>query len=184
MHVRFEIASHERYQHSHWTVACQELPFMLRTLCLSAFFFAAYTPMAAAQVIAQEVRMQLFLEKSGSFSENIVGLRKIFENVVTGGSESGEPADAVLVTLVFTGPKNTRSSDKIARDMANITVTQSAKTGPRVLLKRAYGGFQFSGDGRAYRAFLLDGATCAPLEVDVRVGRSRKTAKVDFRCDG
>jgi hypothetical protein len=49
-------------------------------------------------------------------------------------------------------------------------------------LKRAYGGFHFGDDGRGHKAFLLDGATCAPLEVDVRVGRSRKSARIDFSC--
>jgi hypothetical protein len=135
-----------------------------------------------AQVAIDDVRIQLFLERSGRLSDNIIGSSRRFVNTVRGEGDAGEPAEAVLVTLVFTGPKNARSSDKIARDMANVTVTQTAKTGPRVLLKRAYGGFHFGDDGRSHKAFLLDAATCAPLEVDVRVGRSRKTAKVDFSC--
>jgi hypothetical protein len=157
---------------------------MFRFLAGAAIIFAGTATGATAQVVAEEVRMQLFLERSGKLSENIVGSRKNFTNTMSGGGDAGEPAEAVMVTLVFTGPKNTKSSDKIARDLASITVTQSARTGPRVLLKRAYGGFQFGDDGRAHKAFLLDNATCAPLEVDVRVGRSRKTARVDFKCDG
>jgi hypothetical protein len=153
-------------------------------LLAAALVFGAMTTAASAQVAADDIRMQLFLERSGRLSENIVGSRKNFTNTISGGGDAGEPAEAVLVTLVFTGPKNTKSSDKIARDVANITVTQQAKTGSRTLLKRAFGGFQFGEDGKAHKAFLLDNATCAPLEVDVRVGRSRKTAKIDFRCDG
>jgi hypothetical protein len=157
---------------------------MSRLSAAAVLIFAGVATPALSQVTAEDVRIQLFLEKSGRLSDNIVGQKKSFVDTATGGGDAGEPADAVLVTLVFTGPRNARASDKIARDMASVTVTQTAKTGPRVLLKRAYGGFQFGADGRAHKAFLLDGATCAPLEVDVRVGRSRKTAKVDFACGG
>jgi hypothetical protein len=156
---------------------------LMRTLAAGVVLTCFHALPAQAQVAADDIRIQLFLEKSGKLSENIVGSRKSFRNTVSGGGDAGEPADAVLVTLTFTGPRNTRASDKIARDLANITVTQQARTGPRTLLKRAYGGFQFGEDGRSHKAFLLDNATCAPLEVDVRVGRSRKTVKVDFQCD-
>jgi len=63
-----------------------------------------------------------------------------------------------------------------------VTVTQTAKTGQRILLKRAYGGFLFGADGKAHKAFLLDAATCAPIEIETKVGRSRKVAKVAFSC--
>jgi hypothetical protein len=42
---------------------------------------------------------------------------------------AGEPEAALLVTLVLTGPKNSKSSDKVARDLASILVTQTARTG-------------------------------------------------------
>ncbi len=157
---------------------------MLKYLAVAGLFMLSATAAARAQVAADDIRIQLFLERSGKLSENVVGSRKSFVNTMTGGGDAGEPAEAVLVTLAFAGPKNTRSSDKIARDVAAVTVTQQARTGPRVLLKRAYGGFMFGEDGKAHKAFLLDNATCAPLEVEVRVGRSRKSAKVDFSCDG
>jgi hypothetical protein len=63
-----------------------------------------------------------------------------------------------------------------------VTVTQKSKQGPKVLLRRAYGGFLFGETGRIHKAFYLDNATCAPLEVDVKLARSRKTVKVDFTC--
>lgn len=138
---------------------------------------------SAQQVVVDDIRLQLFKERSGTLSENIAGSTKVFLNTPTGGGAAGEPAEAVLVTLAFTGPKNAKSSDKIARDLASVTVTQVARTGPRTLLKRAYGGFQFGEDGRSHKAFLLENATCGALEVDVRLGRSRKTTKLDFKCD-
>lgn len=157
---------------------------MYRCLAALALLFALPIPHAMAQVAVDDIRLQLFKERSGTLSDNIAGSKKTFVNTPNGGGDAGEPAEAVLVTLVITGPKNSKSSDKVARDLASVTVTQTAKTGPRVLLKRAYGGFQFGEDGRSHKAFLLENATCAPLEVDVRLGRSRKTVSIPFSCDG
>jgi hypothetical protein len=148
----------------------------------SALFIAAFCAPAHAQVAIDEIRAQLFLERSGKLSENLVGTRKALFNTVIGEGDAGEPADAILVTLGFTGARNTKSSDKIARDLASITVRQQAKTGERILLRRVYGGFLFGETGRIHKAFLLDNATCAPLEIEVKVGRSRKEAKLDFAC--
>jgi hypothetical protein len=137
---------------------------------------------ANAQVTIEDIRIQVFKERVGQFSDNLVGQRAALLNTPRGEGALGDPAEQVLVTLQFNGPRNTRSSDKIARDLANVTVTQTAKTGPRVLLKRAYGGFAFGDNGRYHKAFMLDNATCAPLEIDVRIGRSRRTTKLDFAC--
>lgn len=157
---------------------------MYLRLPAAAFVLALSVSAASAQVAVDDIRLQLFKERSGTLSENIAGSKKDFVNTPSGGGDAGEPAEAVLVTLAFTGPRNSKSSDKIARDLASVTVTQTAKTGPRTLLKRAYGGFQFGDDGKSYKAFLLENATCGALEVDVRLGRSRKTTKIDFKCDG
>lgn len=143
---------------------------------------AASSCPAHAQVAIDEIRAQLFLERSGKLSENLVGGKKALFNTVIGEGDAGEPADAILVTLAFTGARNTKSSDKIARDLASITVKQQAKTGEKILLRRVYGGFLFGETGRIHKAFLLDNATCAPLEIEVKVGRSRKEAKLDFAC--
>jgi hypothetical protein len=156
---------------------------MYRSLLAGVFLIIASSADVSAQVAIDDIRLQLFKERSGSLSENITGLKKTFINTPKDEGDIGEPAEAMLVPLAFTGPKNSKSSDKIARDMASVTVTQVAKTGPRVLLKRAYGGFQLGEDGKSHKAFLLDSATCGALEVDVRRGRSRKTTKVDFICD-
>lgn len=157
---------------------------MYRLLAFVTIVTVVSAGSAFAQVAIDDIRVQLFKERSGVLSDNINGLKKNFVNTTTGEGDAGEPAELVFVTLAFTGPKNTKSSDKIARDIASVTVTQAAKTGSRILLKRAYGGFLFGEDGRSHKAFALDAATCAPLEIDVRLGRSRKTAKIDFRCDG
>ena len=137
---------------------------------------------ALAQVAVAEIRAQIFLERSGRLSDNLIGANKALHNTVIGEGDAGEPAEAVLVTLVFTGAKNAKSSDKIARDLASVTVKQKAKTGEKILLRRAYGGFLFGESGRIHKAFMLDNATCAPLEIEVKVGRSARTAKLDLTC--
>ena len=156
---------------------------MRATLLLASTFLAALAaPDAVAQVAVAEIRAQLFLERSGRLSDNLVGAGKALRNTVIGEGEAGEPADAVLVTLVFTGARNTKSSDKIARDLASVTVKQKTKTGEKIALSRVYGGFLFGESGRIHKAFLLDNATCAPLDIEVKVGRSSKTARIDFTC--
>jgi hypothetical protein len=107
--------------------------------------------------------------------------KKKFLNTPTGEGDAGEPADSLVITLTFTGPKNTVSSEKIARDVASITVTQTTKAGPK-MLRKAYAGFRFGENGKAYKIFSMDGATCLPLEVEVKVGKSRKATKIDFAC--
>ena len=154
----------------------------MRRIGLGLVALISMTVPGMAQVAVQDIRMQLFLERSGKLSDNIVRSGKSFHNTIIGEGAAGEPADSVLVTLVVTGPKNAASSDKIARDMASVTVTQKTKQGPKILLKRAYGGFMFGAEGRVHKAFWLDNATCGTLEVDVRLGKSRKTEKIDFTC--
>ncbi len=157
---------------------------MYRSVILAAFLACASISSAAAQIAIDEIKVQLFKERAGQLSENIANSGKTFANTPVGTGDIGDSADAMLVTLAFTGPRNSKASDKIARDIASVTVTQMAKTGPRIMLKRAYGGFHFGPDGRGHKAFWLDGATCAPLEIEVKLGRSRKATKVDFRCEG
>jgi hypothetical protein len=142
--------------------------------------FMLSTP-ARAQVAVDDLQVQLFMEKSGKLSENLVGTRKKLVNTPAGEGDAGEPADSLVITLTFAGPKNTTSSDKIARDVASISVTQMTKAGPKVL-RKAYAGFRFGENGKSFKVFSMDGATCLPLEVEVKVGKSRKAAKIDFEC--
>lgn len=140
-------------------------------------------PAVSGPVSLVDVKAQLFLERSGRLSDNIAGAKKTFHNTVLGEGDAGEPADAILVTLTFQGDKNSRGSDKLARDMAQVKVTQQAKTGTKMLLNRVYGGFVFGENGLSHKAFLIDSATCAPLEIDAKIGKTRKTVKLEFSCD-
>ena len=150
-----------------------------------ASFLAASTAATGQEggITVSEVRAQAFLERSGRFSDDLSGTKKTWKNLGLPTSELGEASTGVLVTLVFAGPKNTESSRALARDMAQVTVKQTKDDATRTLLLRAYGGFAFGEAGTAHKAFLLDDATCAPLEIDVKIGRSRRTETLDLRCD-
>lgn len=134
-------------------------------------------------VALTDLKVQMVLERTGTLSENLVGTKKKLHNTVLGEGDAGEPADAVMVTLVFQGTKNTRGSDKLARDLAQVKVTQATKAGNKILLNRVYGGFVFGENGLSHKAFIVDNATCAPLEVEAKVGKTRKVAKIEFSCD-
>ncbi|MGL4323138.1 MAG: hypothetical protein ACRCTD_03785 [Beijerinckiaceae bacterium] len=133
-----------------------------------------------AAVAIKDVRVQFYLEKSATFSDNIASAGKPFMNAAR-GEGIAEPASGLLVTLEVNGPKGGKSSDKIASHIAQIIVTRKYRTGPKSEQK-VFGGFRFNEQGVAYKAFMLDAATCAPLDVDVRLGRSRKRISVDFDC--
>ena len=153
----------------------------MRMLIIAAAMLAGGAAFGQS-ITVEAVKAQLVLENTGALSENIVGSKKKFHNTVSGGGEAGEPSNSILVTFVFKGPSGQKSSDKIARDLANVTITQrGAKT--KVLVKRVLGSFAFSPQGLTYRAVLLEDATCAPLEIDVKIARSQKTERIAFSCD-
>jgi hypothetical protein len=137
----------------------------------------------AQEVSISDIKAQAFLERSGRLSDDLSTSDKPLRNLPRPGNELGEPANALLVTLVFKGPKNGEASNKLARDMAQVTVKQMAGDVQRTLLFRAFGGFSFGENGQTAKAFMLDDATCAPIEIDVKVGRTRKTETLDMACD-
>jgi hypothetical protein len=155
---------------------------MNRTI-LAATFSVAALPALAQDVAITGVKAQAFLERSGKLSDDLVAAKKPFKNLVRPDGDLGEPANALLITLAFSGPKNTEGSKKVARDLAQVTVKQTSGDAPKTLLYRAFGGFSFGPDGQAYRAFMLDDATCAPLEIEVKVGRTQKTQALDLACE-
>ncbi|HEX2554378.1 MAG TPA: hypothetical protein VHL98_11800 [Microvirga sp.] len=159
------------------------MPRLPIALASAVLILAGLPALAQESVAITGVRMQAFLERSGRWSDDLAAQKKPFKNLPQAGSDLGEPANAVLVTLVFSGPKNGEGSRSIARDMAQVSVKQSAGDVPKTLLYRAFGGLSFGADGQAYKAFLLDDATCAPLEVDVKVGRTRKVQTLDLSCE-
>ncbi|MGL4495526.1 MAG: hypothetical protein ACRCUX_06895 [Beijerinckiaceae bacterium] len=134
----------------------------------------------SAPIALKDVRVQFYLEKSATFSDNIATANKQFKNAAR-GEGIAEPSSGLLVTIEASGPKGGRSNDNIAANIAQVIITRKYRTGPKTEQK-VFGGFRFNDQGLAYKAFMLDAATCAPLEMDVRLGRSRKRVTVDFDC--
>ncbi|MET0606813.1 MAG: hypothetical protein ABWZ80_10175 [Beijerinckiaceae bacterium] len=131
-------------------------------------------------ITIKDVKVQFFFEKSATFSENIADFPAPIVNAQR-GEGAPEPASGVLVTMEVVGPKGGQSNDKIALHMAQVNITRKYKSGPR-LEQRVFGGFRFNDKGSSYKAFMIDAATCAPLEIEAKLGRSRKFVKVDFEC--
>ena len=155
---------------------------MHRVVLIAAVGLLA-TGAQAQDVAVNGIKAQAFLERSGRWSDDLAAAKKPFKNLSRPDGDLGEPANSVLVTLDFTGPKNGEGSRNLARDMAQVIVKQTAGDVTKTLLYRAFGGFTFGADGRAYRTFMLDDATCAPLEIEVKVGRTRKLQSLDLSCE-
>ena len=134
---------------------------------------------SAAEVKIFDIKAYMFLEKTGHLSANIADSKEAFKNVSTGGGPGGEAASGILVEFVFAGDKN--SAPKYASALINIT--QSGKNGQKAKTTKAFGGFQFGDSGEVHKALFLENATCMPLEIEVKAGKSTKTAKIEFACD-
>jgi hypothetical protein len=132
-------------------------------------------------LVIKDLRVQFFYEKTAKLSENIADAPRPFVNAHR-GENLPEPASGLFVVMEVAGPKNGQSNDKIALHMAQVNVTRKYKSGPR-LEQRVFGGFRFNEQGVAYKAFMIDAATCAPVEIEARLGRSRRSTKVDFECN-
>jgi hypothetical protein len=159
------------------------LRFALAAVFASTSLLLALPAFAQESVAITGIRMQAFLERSGRWSDDLAAMKKPFKNLPQAGNELGEPANTILVTLVFSGPKNGEGSRSIARDMAQVSVKQTAGDVTKTLLYRAFGGLSFGADGKTHKAFMLDDATCAPLEIEVKVGRTRKVQDLDLSCE-
>ncbi|MGD1036678.1 MAG: hypothetical protein ABR878_05675 [Roseiarcus sp.] len=146
-----------------------------------AFAFAALGALAGqalgAELRIADVKAYLFLERAGKLSENIVGAPP-FANLPKGGGPNHETATGILVDLTFSGDKD--SAPKYAA--ATVDVTQFGRAGQQIVTHKAFANFIFGADGVEHKAFFLEGATCMPLAIDVRAGKSEMTAKLDFQC--
>ena len=152
---------------------------MKHAICLAfAASLLASAAASAADVRIAEIRAYLWLERSGKLSANLVGSKEALFNTVVGEGSAGEPASNVLVEIVLAGDKN--SAPKYASAIVNLT--QSGKGGQKSVTKKGLGGFLFGESGTVHKALFLENATCAPLEIEVKVGKAVKSAKLDFQC--
>jgi len=138
----------------------------------------AYTDLAqAAEVKIADIQAYLFLQQAGKLSENIIGGLPLMD-APRGGAPGGDTATGLLIDFTFEGEKN--ASPKYAT--ATVDLTQTNHAGQKIVTHKAFANFMFGPDGVEHRAIYLDGATCMPLSIAVRSGRTSKSAQIDFEC--
>jgi len=151
----------------------------MRRLLFAAAALGALAGQTAegAEVKIAAVKAYLFLEHEGRLSGDIVGAPP-FADLPKGGGSNHDTATGVFFDLTFAGEKNT--APKYAA--ATVDITQTGRAGQQIVTHKAFTNFIFGADGLEHKAFYLEGATCMPLAIDVRSGKSEKTANLDFQC--
>ena len=132
----------------------------------------------AAEVKIVDVKAYAFLERAGRLSDNLVGGPPLVD-APRGGAPGGDMATAVLLDFVFQGDKNAAPKNATA----TVDLTQINRAGAQTITHKVFRDFLFGPDGVEHKAVFLEGATCTPLAIDVRAGRSAKSARLDFQCD-
>ncbi len=150
---------------------------------VAAALVALATPAGAAPAVPDvkvvDVKAYVYLERAGRLSENMIGAPALVD-APRGGAPGGDTATAVLLDIVFQGDKAAAPAKGVP---ATVDITQTARSGARLQTHRAFANFAFGPDGLAHKAVFLEGATCMPLEVNVRAGKTTKSARLDFSCE-
>jgi hypothetical protein len=133
----------------------------------------------AASLKIVEIKASLFLEATGQFSEPLAEDADL-HNLAKGDGADRRLASGVLIDLTFSGDKN--STPKFAT--ATVDVVQTNHSGQKVVTHKGFTNFVFGADGVEHKAFLLENATCMPLQVDVHANKTSKTLNLAFDCKG
>ncbi len=131
----------------------------------------------AAELKIVDVKAYVFLERAGKFSDDLIGGETLID-APRGGAPGGDTATGLLLDFTFAGDRN--AAPKYAT--ATVDLTQTGRAGQKILTHKAFTNFIFGSDGLEHKAVFLEGATCMPLAIEVRAGKTRKSAKLDFEC--
>ena len=162
----------------------RDRPFRRRTVgggvlaALVGFAAPPFGAAGAAEIKIDDIRAYVFLEQAGRMSDDLIGGEALV-NAPRGGAPGGDSATGLLIDLTFEGDKN--ASPKGA--VATVDLAQTNRAGDRILTHKAFSNFVFGPEGVEHKAIFLEGATCMPLTIDVRAGRTTKSARLDFQCD-
>jgi hypothetical protein len=143
----------------------------------AALFGLAGSAAQAADLKIVGINASLYLETTGKFSEPLEQGASL-ENLAKGDGPDHQLASAILIDLTFSGDKN--SAPKYAT--ATVDVTQTNHAGQQVVTHKGFTNFVFGPDGIQHKAFLLENATCMPLQVDVHANKTAKTLRLSFSC--
>ena len=133
----------------------------------------------AAELKIVDIKASLYLEATGKFSEPLADGAAL-QNLAKGDGPDHRLASAVLIELTFAGEKN--AAPKYAT--ATVDVTQTNHAGQPVVTHKGFTHFVFGPDGLEHKAFLIEDATCMPLQVEVRANKTAKTLRLPFHCGG
>jgi hypothetical protein len=150
---------------------------MARRIVLAMAAALAGTGAHAANLKILDIKASLYQESSGAFSEPLAA-GKPLQNLAKGDGPDHRLASAVLIQLTFGGDKN--SAPKYAT--ATVDVVQTNHAGQSVVTHKGFTNFVFGPEGVEHKAFLLENATCMPLQVDVHANRTAKTLRLPFSC--
>src|ERR1700761_1233647 len=142
---------------------------MLKAWVAAALMALAGTAAQAADLKIVDIKASLFLEATGKFTEPVAESAS-FQNLAKGDGPDHQLASAVLIDLTFSGDKN--SAPKYAT--ATVDVIQTNHTGQQVVTHKGFTNFVFGPDGTEHKVFLLENATCMPLQVDVHANKTAK----------
>ena len=131
----------------------------------------------AAELRIVDIKAYAFLEHAGKLSEDLIGGESLVD-APKGGAPGGDTATGLFLDFTFAGDKN--AAPKYAT--ATVELTQTSRAGQKILTHKAFTNFIFGSDGVEHKAVFLEGATCMPLTIEVRAGKTRKSAKLDFEC--
>jgi hypothetical protein len=125
----------------------------------------------------EDIRVQLFYERSGTLSEDLTKLKKVsLWNTIIGEGDAKEPANSFLVSVEVRGkPESFNKGESIA-----VTVFDKAKKS--MVMQRRFDGLLFGKDGRLVKPVFVENRTCAPLEITARGKSSVKTVTLPFAC--
>ena len=150
---------------------------MGRRFILAIVLALAGSGAEAASLKIVEIKASLFLEATGQFSEPLAEAAAL-HNLAKGDGPDKRLASGVLIDLTFSGDRN--SAPKFAT--ATVDVVQTNHAGQQVVTHKGFNNFVFGPDGIEHKAFLLENATCMPLQVDVHANKSSKALRLAFDC--
>jgi hypothetical protein len=148
-----------------------------------ALIFALAAPclligIASAQTAEiEDIRVQLFYERSGTLSEDLTKLKKVsLWNTIIGEGDAKEPANSFLVSVEIRGKPESFSK----RESIAVTVFDKAKKS--MVMQRRFDGLLFGKDGLLVKPVFVENRTCAPIEITARSKSGVKTVTVPFAC--
>jgi hypothetical protein len=134
-------------------------------------------PVHAQAVHVEDIRVQLFYERSGVLSEDFAKTKDAsFWNTIIGEGSAKEPANSFLVSVVLRG-----KADSIVHS-ESVVVTVYDESKKTKVLERRFGDLLFGVDGRLVKPVFIENRTCAPIRISARTNANTKTITVPFKC--